>query len=35
MKAAAFLFFYCQVENVTGHHVATNLDKKILVLCAL
>ena len=27
--------FYCQVQNVTGHHVATNLDKKIKSCCSV
>ena len=27
--------FYCQVQNVTGHHAATNLDKKIKSCCSV
>ena len=35
LEAAVFLFFYCQVQNVTGHHVATNLDNKIKSCCSV
>ena len=36
LVAAAFLFFfYCQLQNVTGHHVATNLDNKIKSCCSV
>ena len=34
LEAAASLFFYCQVQNVTGHDVATNLDNIIKSCCS-
>ena len=33
LETAASIF-YCQVQNVTGHHVATNLGKKIKSCCS-